>query len=219
MDTKEANAERDNARQPYLLSLQLPLRLLLLVVLMWSKPGQKILSLPAAVFSNFRSQYAFVRWHALQWTLLTAVAALLVLRSNALADTFSGSAGWWLIGLAGWYVGNAVGLWQANRGRCWLWKWFVQDAELPRPWAVLSPASAPSIASAEKSTSSIALADSPLAVPDQPRLAFEKGRELATAGRKAEAVARLLFAFRSGPPELRQRAAAELERLGEVETF
>ena len=127
MHSKQANAERDNARQPYLLSLQLPLWLPLLLVPMWSKPRQKILSLPVAVFSSFRSEYAFVRWHVVQWALLTLVAVFLVFRAVSSADL----AGLWVIGIAGWYVGNALGLWQANRGRCWLWNGLSRTPNCP----------------------------------------------------------------------------------------
>jgi ligand-binding sensor domain-containing protein len=55
-------------------------------------------------------------------------------------------------------------------------------------------------------------------VPADPHAAFERGRALLNQGQREAAVAHFLAVFRDGPPDLRRRALAELEKLGEVET-
>jgi hypothetical protein len=48
--------------------------------------------------------------------------------------------------------------------------------------------------------------------------AFEQGQSLLSEGKRAEAKACFMQASRTGSPDLRQRAVAELEKLGEVES-
>ena len=42
---------------------------------------------------------------------------------------------------------------------------------------------------------------------------------LLSADKQTKAIDCFMTAFRAGPPDLRSRALAELEKLGEVETF
>ena len=65
----------------------------------------------------------------------------------------------------------------------------------------------------------IPAADLPIEVPTDPQAAFEDGLRLLRTGQRAEASACFLVAFHAGPPDLRRRALAELEKLGEVETL
>ncbi len=58
----------------------------------------------------------------------------------------------------------------------------------------------------------------PTAIPADPNTAFEFGQSLLLSGQRAEAKACFMQVFRTGSPELRQRAVAELEKLGEVES-
>jgi hypothetical protein len=52
-----------------------------------------------------------------------------------------------------------------------------------------------------------------------PNAALEGGLRLLSVGKQTEATACFLAAFRAGPADLRRRAVAELEKLGEVETL
>ena len=58
----------------------------------------------------------------------------------------------------------------------------------------------------------------PLEVPTDPQAAFDLGQSLLLEGKRAEAKACFMQAFRTGVPDLRQRAINELEKLGEVES-
>ena len=59
-----------------------------------------------------------------------------------------------------------------------------------------------------------------MALPSaDPNAAFEKGLHLLRTGEQTQAADCFLAAFRTGPPDLRRRALAELEKLGKVETF
>ena len=208
--TKQAQAERGAARRLYLVSLWTPFLILGLPCL-----GPIFLIL---FLSSLTSSHPFTRWHTVQWTLLTVVAASF------------GMVGWGfdnsliLTAIGGWYLGNYVGLQQVNRGNCWLWRWWDNAAELPRPWALapdaapVAEAAMPSTASADKLPVPVPVAPTPTA-PAEPHAAFAQGRSLILQGQQDKAVACFLAAFRDGPPNLRRRAVAELEKLGEVEVF
>jgi hypothetical protein len=62
-------------------------------------------------------------------------------------------------------------------------------------------------------------ADSPPETSADPNVAFEEGLRLLGTDKRTRAIDCFLAAFRAGPPNLRSRAVAELEKLGEVETF
>ena len=208
--TKQAKAERDTARRLYLVSLWTPFLILGLPCL-----GPIFLIL---FLSSLTSSHPFARWHTVQWTLLTVAAVSL------------GVVGWdsggflILTTISGWYLGNFIGWQQVNRGDCWLWKLWNDAAELPRPWALApdaapaAEAAMPSTASADKLPVPVPVAPTPTA-PAEPHAAFAQGRALVLQGQQDEAVAYFLAAFRDGPPNLRRRAVAELEKLGEVEVF
>jgi hypothetical protein len=59
----------------------------------------------------------------------------------------------------------------------------------------------------------------PFSAPPDPQAAFELGLTFTDQERRAEAITCFLAAFRAGPPDLRRQAVAELEKLGEVDTF
>jgi hypothetical protein len=206
-----AKAERNGAYWLYLLSLCSPLLVVSALGL-----GPLAFLLPLAIlyllFSGLFSRHAFVRWHAGQWTLLTLLAALVALISLTLyrSDYSAGGGCGGLIAIGGWYIGNLMGLRQASRGECWLWKWIVPSAELPRPWPKPETSAAPTVG-VPSTAPNVSSAD--------PQAAIEQGRSLLDQGKRPEAVACFLSAFRDGPPDLRRRALAELDKLGEVETF
>ena len=76
----------------------------------------------------------------------------------------------------------------------------------------------PSATPADKLPGPVPVAPTPTA-PAEPHAAFAQGRSLILQGQQDKAVACFLAAFRDGPPNLRRRALAELEKLGEVEVF
>lgn len=209
---KEAQAERNAARQLYRLSLWSPL--LSVMGLVVFAP----LAIPYLLFTGYRSRHAFVRWHTAQWTLLTLVAFFVAVPALMSDLTL------FVVALGGWYLGNLIGSRQVNRGECWLWRWWNDAAELPRPWAVapdaaLAPtASAPLVTPGETLPSPIRAEPVP-AVRAEAQAAFAQGMTLARQGQQGEAVACFLTAFREGSLLLRRRAVRELEKLGEVETF
>jgi hypothetical protein len=209
---EEAQAERRRARVLYRLSLWSPLLLVLGLVVLAP------LVIPYLLFTGYRSRHAFVSWHTAQWTLLTLVALCV------------GVTGWrsdvWLIPIAfaGWWLGNFIALRQVNRGECWLWRWEDEAADLPRAWAVTldaapaPAASAPSTTPAETLPSPVPAAPAS-AVPGEAQAAFAQGMDWARQGQQDQAAACFLTAFREGSSYLRRRAVAELDKLGEVETF
>ncbi len=209
---KEAQAERNAARQLYRLSLWSPL--LSVMGLVVFAP----LVIPYLLFTGYRSRHAFVRWHTAQWTLLTLVAFFVAVPALMSDLTL------FVVALGGWYLGNLIGSRQVNRGACWLWLWWDDTAELPRPWAVapeaaLAPAaSAPTATPAETLPSPIRAEPVP-AVRAEAQTAFAEGMALARQGQQDKAVACFMTVYREGPSFLRRRAAQELEKLGEVETF
>ena len=226
--------ERDEARRLYLLSLWSPL-----LILVGSCLGPVVLVLPLVVilllFVGFRSRYAFARWHTGQWAVLTLPPVMV----NSLwffSDVYISSsviACLVLTFIGGWYLGNIVGLSQANRGQCWLWRWLDSSAELPRPWALTGqapagpPASVPSTPAGAAGLAPTAVYPGPDMLPAMragnapadPEAVLGRGQSLLAQGRRAEAVGCFLTVFRSGPPTLRQTAVEELEKLGEVEMF
>ncbi len=208
--TKQAQAERGAARRLYLVSLWTPFLILGSPCL-----GPIFLIL---FLSGLTSSHPFTRWHTVQWTLLTMVAASF----GVFGWNFNGLL--ILTAIGGWYLGNFIGWQQVNRGDCWLWKLWNDAAELPRPWALapdaasVAEAAMPSATPADKLPGPVPVAPMPT-VPAEPHAAFAQGRSLVLQGQQGEAVASFLTAFRDGPPNLRRRALAELEKLGEVEVF
>ena len=157
---------------------------------------------------GLRSPYLYARRHAQQALLLAGVRALstMLLMGTSRGE---GYCLWFIVNGALWLWGSARGLRQLKRGECWLMNVQGEGKHLPRPWA-LTTAAQPAAA----------MAGTPISeAPSSPRLALEQGIGMARQGRRAEAINNLLAAFRRGTPELRNRAAAELEKLGEVETF
>jgi len=159
---------------------------------------------------GLRSSSRFVQRHTQQAFILIALRAGMATISVNLGPYPLDGVGLWLyfFGNGGlWLFGSLWGLRQATRGDCWLMRRRGEGGELPRPWAV--PAAVPTTpATGVPSTMSA-----------DPNAAFQDGRRLLGMGKRAEATARFLAVFRDGPPDLRRRAVAELERLGVVETF
>ncbi len=205
--TKQAQAERGVARRLYLLSLWTPLLILGSPCL-----GPVFLIL---FLSGLTSSHPFARWHAKQWALLTFAACSLfimgIVSSNSICMTL-------LVSVGGWYLGNVIGLQQTYRGDCWLWRWRVPSAELPRPWAAAQDA--PPAPTVSKPLTAPGETVAPVSqVPADPHAAFAQGRSLVLKGQQTKAVTFFLTAFRHGPSHLRRRAINELEKLGEVEMF
>ena len=215
---EQAKAERGDAQRLYLLSLWSPLMIAMsacfvLFAFIW------ILIFLIVIVVGFRSSHAFVRWHTGQWTLFTGLAALIVLANMLfLTGAYSRNTSFLdvifllviVFVLGGWYVGNLIGFRQAKRGDCWLWKWCVPAAELPRPQPtpVVAPAS-PTPPQSARSTSPVT----------DPQIALLKGQTLISTGQRAEAAACFLTAFHDGSVDVRREAVMALEKLGEVETF
>jgi hypothetical protein len=206
MTKKEIQPERSDARRLYRLSLWSPVLLITGLVILAP------LVLFYYLFTGRRSRYAFVRWHTAQWIMLTLVTALFGVIS------WDSGICWILIAIGGWYLGNYAGLRQVNRGNCWLWRWWDDAADLPRPWA-----SAPDTAAVTAAPTVTLPSPAPAVLtptePAEPHAAFARGQSFALQGQRDEAVTCFLAAFRGGPPDLRRRAVAELEKLGEVEVF
>lgn len=159
---------------------------------------------------GLRSSSRFVQRHTQQAFILIALRAGMAAISVNLDRHPMGTKGLWLYFLGNgalWLFGSLWGLRQATRGDCWLMRRRGEDGELPRPWAL--PAAVPATPATGV----------PSTMPADPNAAFEDGRRLLRMGKRAEATACFLAAFRHGPPDLRRRAVAELERVGVVETF
>jgi hypothetical protein len=202
MTRAEITAERNGARQLYLLTLLLPLIALPLVCL-----GPVAFLLPLLylylLFSGLFSRRAFVQWHARQWLLWSLACGALGVCGFFMAVISSGRGEASLVaslsGLViggGWWLGNLVGMWQAYRGDCLLWSLWAPSAPLPRPWK-----------------------EAQATGPDYEDI-LSRGQKLSIySHRHAEAVECFMQVFRAGPPTLRRRAIIELDKLGEVEVF
>lgn len=159
---------------------------------------------------GLRSSSRFVQRHTQQAFILIALRAGMATISVNLGPYPLDGVGLWLYFFGNgalWLLGSLWGLRQATRGDCWLMRRRGEGGELPRPWAV--PASVPTTPLAQLS----------FEAPADPNAVFEEGLRLLRRDKRAEATACFLAAFRDGPPDLRRRAVAELERLGVVETF
>jgi hypothetical protein len=168
----------------------------------------------------------FVKRHAQQAAMLVALrAGWAAISLNLAEDPSDGLACFALANGLLWLAGSAWGMGQVNAGNCWLMRRLGESDDLPRPWAVPTPAPAAETAAAAspvpgQGTQGVAPTAAPSGPPPgDPAAAFEQGRSLLNAGQRGEAVAAFLSAFRAGPLDLRRRAAAELENLGEVELF
>ena len=172
---------------------------------------------------SFGTGNRFVRRHMQQALLLIALRAGLAAISLNLGR--HPGNGLWLFFLGNgslWLFGSLGGFGQVKRGDCWLMRRKGEGGELPRPWAVPADAAAPTAPvptdAPTRAAPSLAVHSLPEASAD-PNVAFEKGLSLLHTDKQAEAADCFLTAFRTGPPDLRHRALAELEKLGEVETF
>ena len=170
----------------------------------------------------------FVRRHIQQALLLVALRAGSAAISLNVTSHLSDGSCWFLIGNGAlWLFGSIAGLRQVERDDCWLMRLRGEDAELHRLRAALADEAAPPIpkppatlpASAPVRTAPPPAARPLPEPPADPSEAFADGLRLVTTGKQTEAVARFLATFRTGPPDLRRRALAELEKLGQVETF
>ena len=104
-------------------------------------------------------------------------------------------------------LGFVEGLRQVRRGDCWLMRIIGETDRLPTPSSVEQTASVASTAGTDPDSQ------------PSPGSHFERGLSLLTDNRHEEAAAAFLASFRSGPPEIRQLSAQELQKLGKVETF
>jgi hypothetical protein len=176
---------------------------------------------------GFRSPSRFVRWHTRQWLLMTAPAMALAFGSG------TGAVVGAVLALAVWFAGNRAGRNQVDRGDCWLWRMAEPDVWQPESEAL--PGDGPSALPSEPSTEpkrpsmaelpgvEVAPSSAPATAAVRPLAApqgsYDRGVALLAQGKRDEAVSRFLEAFRSGPPALREIAAARLEEMGEVEVF
>jgi tetratricopeptide (TPR) repeat protein len=171
----------------------------------------------------------FVRRHMQQALLLIALRAGMAAVSLNLGQFPEGGLcgpGLFCLGNGTlWLFTSLWGLTQVARGDCWLMRWKGEDGELPRPWAVSpdvpasSAASVPATMPTGAPVSLIPAASSLFEAPAEPNTTFEDGLRQLRIGKQTDAIACFLAAFQDGPPHLRHRALAELEKLGEVETF
>lgn len=167
---------------------------------------------------GLRSRYLYARRHAQQALLLVVLRAGSTALFLGLSEGGEGGICLWVIvnGLL-WLWGSRWGQGQVKRGECWLIHWRLDDAELLRSWAATGAHKA---ATRRRRFLEVE--------PPRPwaatgavdaRAAFSRAQGLAQSGRRVEAAADFLVAFRAGSPDLRRRAVEELEKLGEVETF
>ena len=131
---------------------------------------------------------------------------------------------WILVNGSLWLFGSLLGVWQVRNGDCWLMHLRGEKDLLPRFATVpVAPQSAvPSVAPsapqvAETYVAPIATAVPAFSVPSDPSAALELGLALVAQSKREHAIECFMFVFRNGSPELRQRAVAEMEKLGEVE--
>ncbi len=149
------------------------------------------------------SSNLFIRRHAQQGLLLILlrVASAVWFVAMARGET----SAWFLVNGSTWLFGTIWGIRQVNRGECWLMRARGENADLPRAWA---NAPTPTNLSASGTNSS-----------GDAAFDLNVGLRLLDMNNRVEARTRFLAAFRNGSRELRERAAMELEKLGEVETF
>jgi len=185
----------------------------------WAAIVPLVFHIPLLLMS-FTARSRFVRRHTQQAMLLVALRASMAAISLNLGHyPYEGLCPFFLGNGALWLFGNQWGLRQVKHGDCWLMRRKGEDGELPRPWAV--PAEVPAITAtdAPMGTAPTSVAPSPAAASSDPNAAFEDGLRLLSVGRQSKATACFLAAFRTGSPDLRRQAAAELEKLGEVEAL
>lgn len=193
-------------------------------------PAIGLAILPLALYGlvrGFRSPSPLVRWHTRQWLLMTAPAMALAFSSGTGAMVGS------VLALSVWFAGNRAGRNQVDRGDCWLWR--MAEPDVWQPESEAPPGDGPSALPPEPSTESkqpsmvelprveVAPSRAPATAAVRtladPEGSYYRGLALRAQGKRDEAVSRFLEAFRSGPPDLREIAAARLEEMGEVETF
>jgi hypothetical protein len=150
----------------------------------------------------------YVRRHAQQALAL----ALLRIGSAALALLVLGAGfgAWFAMNGSLWLFGGIWGWRQVARGDCWLMRVRGEGSQLPRPWAIARPESAQEVT---PEASSVV----PAEPPSDAQAALDQGLAYLARGRKDDAVASFTRAFQQGDADVRRRALAELDRLGEVD--
>ncbi len=117
---------------------------------------------------------------------------------------------WRVIGTVAIFAGllaGVISLFQRNKGVT-----VRSPIAQPLPTSAETASEAPKLSPVESEPAS-----TPAAIPTDPETAFAQGLTCIEAGKRDEAKACFMQAFRAGSPELRQRAVTELEKLGEVE--
>jgi Tol biopolymer transport system component len=166
------------------------------------------------------SPQLYVRRHAQQ--AITLIGFRIV--SSVLFIGLMSGAGWllWLLvnGFL-WLFGGIWGLRQVSRGGCWLMRMRGETDLLPRfAAAPVTPVAVPSVVPSAPQVAEPIATPVPapgFSIPNDPSAALELGLALVAQSRREQAIACFMFVFRNGSPELRQRAVAEMEKLGEVE--
>jgi hypothetical protein len=180
-----------------------------------SSPLGWVVALPAiahvVLFPGLLSSTLYMRRHAQQAFLLVVLRTLNALLFLGLAPPSSEwMCLWFLAGTGLWLMGTIWGIQQTGSGDCWLMRVRGEAALLPRPWALAAPAGPATV-------STVSTVSTTSTVPTAPQAAFDRGLALLGQGKREEAVASFMIAFRQGDSDLRRRALAELEKLGEVE--
>jgi hypothetical protein len=171
--------------------------------------------LPLLVGLTASSLYS--RRHTQQALMLAALRALAAL--VLLAGLGTGLVPWFVVNGTLWLFGSVWGLNQVARGDCWLMRLRGEGAQLPRPWAARQQIAVTVGAPAEQLVEAMPVEAAPAvaSVAPEAQAAFDQGLAFLAANRRDDAVAALMMAFRQGDELLRQRALAELQKLGEVE--
>ena len=143
------------------------------------------------------SPHLYVRRHMQQALLLAGLR----LASSLLFWVFLEVEGFWFpVNGSLWLFGSIWGANQLSRGDCWLMRQLGEAKQLPRPWAKGPAEVIDTLGTAQRALTEGAFLMIGSEAPKQ-------------------AVAPLLTAFRTGAPDVRQKAIARLEAIGEVELF
>jgi hypothetical protein len=168
------------------------------------------------LFLGFLSPYPYARRHtqqAMGLALLRALCAAILMGLTR----YSAVNAWLVVNGSLWLFGSIWGLRQVSRGDCWLMRVRGEGAALPRPWAVAVPKGEAAPPPAQVPTAAVSTVSTVSTVPTGPQAAFDQGLALLSQDKREAAVACFMTAFRLGDADLRRRALAELETLGEVE--
>ena len=196
----------------------------------------------ATLAIGFVSPSSFVRWHTAQAIGLGLIpfavggvyVGLILLAAGGVTLDFVVTPV--ICNFFFWPIISFVGAIQARRGECGLQRIvggfqrivgdIVTTIDVLRPASQVSAPETPVDLPPEEAaleTPPPPLESQPISaqtdIPTDPQTAFEQGLLHAQVGHRPQATACFMVAFRDGSPELRQRAIAELENLGEVGTF